>query len=88
MDSVECVMAKMEAGFGPGLSNGLVSLLAHDELPEVFGPSAWGKWMFKPAKGAFTLADEWGIIRRHHGGWTMTELGKQCAAHIQKEMAS
>lgn len=86
--TVDQALRALNARFGPGFSNGVVGILAHRELPDVFGAEEWKDWTFKPAPAAFDYAHNAGFIVPHKLGskWEMTKFGKQVAAKIQHDL--
>jgi hypothetical protein len=87
--AVEAVIAKMAEQFGPGFSNGVYAILAHDNLPEHFDKSDWADWFFKPADAAFAWAHDAGLIVpwQLSSKWQFTSLGRDVAEHARAALA-
>jgi hypothetical protein len=85
--AAEAVLAQIAAEYGPGVSNGVAAILAHDALPERFDKSAWEDWFFKPADAAFHKAHSLGLIDRSgRTRWTLTPLGRSAAAALRSRL--
>lgn len=86
--TVDQALDAIRARFGPGLSNGVCTILVHRELPDTFDASAWADWQFKPAAAAFDYAYDAGFITPYKlsGKWQMTPFGKQVAARVIAEL--
>lgn len=80
------IIAAIAAEYGPGFSNGISGILAHDDLPDVFNREHWNAWTFRPAHPAFDRAVELGLITTVEGGWQFTPLGLEAAQIVQAQL--